>query len=257
MNRKLFVAAIALFAFLFVACTEDPQQDPSPDINTPIHIDPEPEDGPAVDLGLSVLWRNCNLGASKPEEVGDFYSWGALEPCYETLDPLVWKDYAPDGFFWNSNPFFPTYNAVSKYCPVGVPSYWAGPDSPEPDNILILEPEDDAAFVQLGDTWHIPTRDDWTELINNCEWEWTTIEEVGGYQITGPSGKSIFLPAGGAFNTYMLEDPGKLGGYWTSNVDSELPDQASKFHFYPTYYFLAYTFRYAGNNIRPVADKVE
>ena len=97
-----------------------------------------------------------------------------------------------------------------------------------------------------------PTGEEWKALIDNCEWEWTTIEEVGGWRVSASNGNSIFLPAAGQFEYKKLEDPGSLGAYWSSTLNDQLPDGAQLFHFYPTYYFTAYCFRYYGNTIRPV-----
>lgn len=128
--------------------------------------DPTLTAGEIVDLGLSVYWASCNLGASKPEEYGNYYAWGETSP----KDTYTQANYS----YYDSD--------KASYIDIG--SDISGTDY-------------DAARVNLGGEWRMPTYDEMKELINNCSWEWTQINSVNGYKVTGPNGNSIFLPAAG------------------------------------------------------------
>lgn len=139
-----------------------------------------------VDLGLSVKWATCNVGASKPEEYGDYFAWGETAPK---------NDYSGDTYF---DVFSTEYNGYGdKYQ---------------------LDSEDDAATVRLGANWRIPTCKEFSDLMNECTWTWTTKNGVNGYEVTGPSGKSIFMPAAGYRMGNELRDEGSCGNYWIDYV---------------------------------------
>ena len=141
----------------------------------------------AVDLGLSVKWASCNLGAKAPEESGDFFAWGETEP----KNKFSWSTYK-----WGDWP-------CSKYN--------------KKDKKQVLDSEDDAAHVILGGKWRMPTTQEQEELRDECLWQWTSLNGVTGYKITSKkNGKSIFLPAAG----YRIHDYYKLSGeagrYWSA-----------------------------------------
>ena len=165
-----------------------------------------------VNLGLSVKWASCNLGASAPEETGDYYAWADPEPNYLSMDPLIWKDgkkgYFPTSYKWYGGPT----RRLSKYCTketVGTV-----------DNKTVIEPADDAARQKLGGSWRIPTIDEWAELQEKCSWVWTYQNGTFGYRITASNGNSIFLPAGGFQGGARFTGPSgwKFGLYWSSNL---------------------------------------
>jgi len=154
----------------------------------------------AVDLGLSVKWASFNLGASKPEEYGDFYAWGETE-C---------KDY-----YWWDTYKWGDMNSLTKYNSNGSQGVV--------DNKKDLSEyafEDDAARVKLGAPWRIPTVNECSELINECEWVWSSRNGIHGYEVTGPNGNVIFLSAAGNwyYGGYTLS--GYCGDYWTSSIAS-------------------------------------
>ena len=161
-----------------------------------------------VDLGLSVMWASCNVGADLPEEFGGLYAWGETEE----------KDY----YYWDSYKWGSWYDYMNKYI-VG-----KNPDGRpvDPDNKTILEPEDDVAHVTWGDLWYMPTFDEVSELFNVCTTEWTVVNGISGQKITAPNGNSIFLPAAGyrideeikALNSecYYWSSSLKIGGYCNS-----------------------------------------
>ena len=164
----------------------------------------------AVDLGLSVKWASCNIGASSPEEYGDYYAWGETV----TKDRYDWSTYklGPS----SSGPF-------SKYC--------TNKSYGTVDNKTVLDPEDDVAHVKLGGTWRIPTWEELKELINNCTWERIQINGVNGYLVTGSNGNSIFLPAAGGKDFAGIYDEGTDGFYWSSSLNSDYPCYAGGFFF--------------------------
>lgn len=154
-----------------------------------------------VDLGLpsGTLWATCNIGANCPEQYGYYFAWGEVEP----KDTYSWENYK-----------FGASTALTKYC--------TNSDNGTVDDKTVLDPEDDAATVNWGPDWCMPTKEQMNELINtaNTTQEWTTLNGVNGLKITSKkySDRSIFLPAGGI---KTKEDPictGTEGRYWSSNL---------------------------------------
>ena len=136
-----------------------------------------------VDLGLSVKWATFNLGASAPEENGDYFACGETEPKAK----YGWAQYK-----WGNG----ENKALTKYCnkaAYGVDGFT--------DNLTQLLPEDDAAHVNWGGNWRMPTAAEFDELINNCTIEKSTMNGVNGYLLTSKiNGNSIFLPMAGYYN---------------------------------------------------------
>ena len=156
-----------------------------------------------VDLGLSVKWATCNVGANKPEEPGDYFAWG------ETLP----KDY----YDWSNYKWCKGYRyELTKYCDDD--SYGIV------DKIYVLQLSDDAARVNWGGNWRMPLKSELDELYNSCTWTSTTQNGTKGYLVTGKNGNSIFLPKAGYKSEGSLTDLGVYGNYWSSTV-------------YPYYYF--------------------
>ena len=173
-----------------------------------------------VDLGLSVNWATCNIGAGSPEEYGDYYSWGELEPKaeythvnYKLLEP------GSDRSYLN----------LTKY------NYH--------DNIITLEPSDDVARDKWGGSWRLPTKAEFDELMANSHFEPVTINGSDGYKVTsmvaGYTDRSIFLPLAGycmqMLENHILAGDGMVGRYWSSSVctDKEV-DHLSKSYGYDT-----------------------
>ena len=168
----------------------------------------------AVDLGLSVYWGTTNIGASKPEDYGDYYAWG------ETATKTVYSS-STYKFGTSSDGPFSKYNTNSSYGEV--------------DNKTVLDPEDDVAHVKLGGKWRIPTDAECRELWTQCTWGWTTQNGVGGYKFTSKTnGNSIFLPAAGSRDP-NLSSVGFLGSYWSSSLRTESPGWAWYVYFQPSY----------------------
>ena len=152
-----------------------------------------------VDLGLpsGTLWATCNIGASTPEQYGSYFAWGETKP----KETYTWENYK-----WCNG----SWNTLTKYCFQN--SYG------KIDNKAELDPADDAARVNWGAPWQMPTKAQQDELRNSCTWEWTTKNGVNGYLGTGPNGKTLFLPAAGYFNGTTHISAGSFGHYWSHTV---------------------------------------
>ena len=160
-----------------------------------------------VDLGLSVKWATCNLGASKPSDYGDYFAWGETEP---NKTNYTWATYK-----WK-------YITKYTYADGRTGSIWYDADGNFiGDNKTTLEAADDAATANLGSPWYMPTGDEIEELIDNCTWTWTTQDGVKGYEVKSKkNGNSIFLPAAGCHNGSEFFNAGSWGCYWSSSLRS-------------------------------------
>lgn len=210
---------------------------------------PVPE---AVDLGLpsEVKWASFNLGASKPEEYGDYYAWGETESYYSSLDPLTWKPGKERGYYWPSYKWCMGSNTtMTKYCTESKYGY-----NGFTDGKTVLDPEDDAAHVNLGGNWRMPTDAEWTELRDKCTWTWTTQNGVNGYLVTGPNGNSIFLPAAGLRNNTHLDNAGSTGYFWSSSLNTDDPFTARDVKFHSGYVGGRSGYRDDGRSVRPVTE---
>ena len=163
-----------------------------------------------MDLGLpsGLKWATCNVGATKPEESGDYFAWGETEPYYNSLDPLIWKTGKDlSGYAWGS--YFDTDDngkTFKKYTT---------------DKKTVLDAEDDAATVNWGATWRMPTYDERNELLDNCTCIWTTMNGVNGRLFTSKKNyATIFFPVTGLFENTTFSNKGDRGRYWSSSLDA-------------------------------------
>ena len=122
------------------------------------------------------------------------------------------------------------------------------------DNKIILNFEDDVACVRWGDAWRMPTNEEWAELRKNCTWTWLTRNKVEGYEVKGPNGNSIFLPAAG-FRYNHLHYAGNNGYYWSGSLDSDYPDDAWYVYFCSDWRLGGSSYRFYGLSVRPVLKK--
>ena len=185
-----------------------------------------------VDLGLSVKWATCNVGANSPEEYGDYFAWGETEPksIYD----------------------FSTY----KYCngsDITLTKYNYSSSKGTVDNKTTLELSDDAARANWGGSWRMPTTAEQDELRENCTWTWTTQNGVYGYKVTSKSnGNSIFLPAAGFLDS-VLYSAGSDGCYWSSSLYMyDDPNVADKLGFNSSLVGWYGDYRCYGLSVRPV-----
>lgn len=166
--QKLFFLLVMGFSLCAVqACGDDeenkPIQNPNEEEETPNDKPSKPSDTmEAIDLGLSVKWASCNVGASSPEEYGGHYAWGEIE-TKEVYDLGTYKH----------------YDLSTGYKHIGTD---------------ISGTQYDVAHMKWGGTWRMPTKEEMEELAA-CEKTQMSYNGVGGWRFTGPNGKSIFLPA--------------------------------------------------------------
>ena len=208
----------------------------------------------AVDLGIvmvrqdgtsyNLFWAESNLSENglcdNPEDFGDYYAWGELEPFYLTGhnldDPCnswrVREDHPITGYDWTS---YKWCNGIkeklTKYCPAEMSDFWDVEG--EPDGKTDLSDyyyEDDAARAELGGKWRIPTYAEWSKLRSQCKWTPTHDYNgtgVYGWIVTGKRAgapeKSIFIPAAGHRSHDRLFDAGTYGTYSLSSICLENP----------------------------------
>ena len=192
-----------------------------------------------VDLGLSVKWATCNIGASSPSAYGDYYAWGETS----TKSRYAWENYrfrtSGDSY---KNVKFNKYNTQS--------------DRGSVDNRTTLELSDDVARQKWGGGWRMPTITEFQELIDNCTWTWTTMNGVSGYKVTskksGYSSRSIFLPAAGYRYDTSLYGAGEYGNYWSSSLDAGCPNGAWLLSFGSSDRSTGIYYRGSGLSVRPV-----
>lgn len=185
-----------------------------------------------VDLGLSVKWATMNVGASSPEDYGDYFAWGETS----TKSSYDWSTYKHCN---GSATSLTKYNNSSSYGTV--------------DNKTTLELSDDAARANWGSSWRMPTDAELTELRSNCIWTWTTQNGVNGYKVTSKSnGNSIFLPAAGFRYDSSLSSAGSDGNYWSSSLNTGYPYLAWDVYFNSGCVYRGSNHRLYGFTVRPV-----
>lgn len=185
-----------------------------------------------VDLGLSVKWATVNVGASCPEDYGDYFAWGETEP----KDIYSWENYK-----WCNG----TSSNMTRYNAT--------------DGMTTLALEDDAAYVNWGEKWRMPSAEEMQELLEGCTWTWTTKNGINGYLVTsqkaGYTDQSIFLPASGYRNDNSLHHINSHGDYWTSSRNSSVAYSTIHLLFLPDKIIRSTSYRNYGFPIRPVYDE--
>ena len=182
-----------------------------------------------VDLGLpsGVKWATCNVGANAAEEYGNYFGWGETEPKdnYSSINSLTYKV------------------SLIKLKKAGII-----------DDTNTLTKEHDAANVQWGGTWRLPTDEEFGELISECNWNFASFNGVNGYLVTGPNDKNIFLPASAYQNGTTVENDGDFGDYWSSTSVEESNGVACSLGYSSKAFGRRRYARYVGRTVRPVTD---
>lgn len=207
MNSKVKIAILCalVLAILYFYTNRDAKSAPEKVIVKPT----------AVDLGLpsGLLWASHNIGATVPEESGDYFAWGEIKSKH-LYSQDTYKYYRTDSLS----------DGYTKYCHISSRGYKGYTDT-----LSTLELSDDVANVQLGGKWRIPTKEDWLELCSHCKQECCEVNGLKGCKVTGPNGNSIFFPfAGVCYDNSVLshsltEYPypkrvGISGYYWSSSL---------------------------------------
>ena len=180
----------------------------------------------AIDLGLpsGTKWACCNVGASAPEGYGGYYAWG------ETEEKSVY-DYTSYKYYTGTNETSGTW--ISLGSDIAGTGY-------------------DVAHVKWGGRWHMPTRDQCKEFVNNTSSKWTTKNGINGREFTGPNGGTIFMPAAGYRWGSDLSSRGSGGDYWSSTLDESYPDDAYILGFSSSGVSTGSGSRNYGESVRPV-----
>ena len=191
-----------MFAILLMATGCGKDDEPDVVIDPPVFNLQMSAAVEAVDLGLSVLWSNCNLGAGSPTDYGGYFAWGDPTGALWSGDGIGYDD---EGYTWNT----------SNYGGNNPPSDISGTDL-------------DVVAVHWGDGWRMPTYNELSELMTKCQW--TQLEQGGikWYEVTGPNGNSISLPIAGLYHDLTDYPDARFRGgpshvnkgafYWTSTV---------------------------------------
>lgn len=171
-----------------------------------------------VDLGLSVKWATCNVGASTPSDYGDYFAWGEIKPKKKYTERNSKTDGKNIGNIGGNLQY-------------------------------------DAARANWGGSWRLPTLDEIKELKCKCKWTWITQRGHDGYKVTGPSGKSIFFPAAGWFSgSSRGSSLGNNGSCWSSTPYEGKTQYAYNLFFHSSGYDWGMRYRYNGRCVRPVSD---
>ena len=190
-----------------------------------------------VDLGLSVKWATCNVGAASPEDYGDYFAWGETETKSEYTEG-------------NSATYGLSISELQSQGYIGgtyLLRFINGAGN--------LNPQYDAAAANWGGDWRMPTKAEQQELLNNCTWTWIRQNGVSGYNVEGPNGNSIFLPAAGCRYGSSLNNAGSFANYWSSTpIDDNYGSYAYNLNFGSVcQYVYGIRFDY-GFSVRPVVE---
>jgi hypothetical protein len=238
MRRIFYLFAIVITLIFFIGC-EKADQTKWPKI---------PQNGTEngyeyIEMGLSVKWATCNVGATKPEEYGDYYAWGETEPKTD----YSWSTYK----YCNGS-----ISTLTKYCKN---SRYG--NNGFTDTKTTLDPDDDVAHVKWVGSWRLPTKKEQDELLNSCTWTWynsgnTEFNGVAGYKVTskvsGYTDRSIFLPAAGYRDVTYLIGVGSYSYYWSSSLNTGYPNNACCVDFGSGYHYTDSNVRVIGLSVRPV-----
>jgi uncharacterized protein (TIGR02145 family) len=192
---------------------------------------PKPEQHESVDLGLSVKWATCNIGANTPEEAGLYFAWG------ETQGYTAEQVGTDKNFSWEDYEFGPD-TALTKYN--------------ETDGLTVLEPEDDAATANWGDGWRMPTKEEFEELMT-LPHSWDASRS--GYSFTDGNDNELLFVFAGGYAYYGVNDLGENGYYWSGSLYEDNDIYAWELGFSSDEYEIGDRSRYFGRTVRPVRSQ--
>ncbi len=217
--------AIAAIAFCFTSC--DKSDDPEPEDQTTDNSGDSNTTASAIDLGLpsGTLWADRNLGAATQWDYGFYYSWGETEP----KELYNWSSYKYSGDKWSTVNKYQFADNLTDAC------WYQVTDEKDKDGITIykfigdglttLELADDAARANWGGNWQMPTTEQFQELLDKCQISLVSgIYGDGkyvGFELVGPSGKHLYLPASGEMDGENLRLKESYGFYWTSQLNTK------------------------------------
>ncbi len=230
MNKSLLTLALAAIVLTGASIQASAQTAPAK-AQAPANVQ-------AVDLGLpsGIRWASCNVGATAPEDYGNYYAWGETE----TKADYSWATYKHNNGDNSSD-------NITKY-------------GNNADTLTTLEPEDDTATANWGSAWRMPTAAEMDELLEHCTWTWTTQNGVNGYQVASKTnGNSIFLPAAGYYFRETLNGNNSSCCYLSASLYEKNPSRAWYIYnkYAGTQMARDYCYRFYGQSVRPVQDKQE
>lgn len=236
--------AFCSVAVLFAACEKNEDQQP---VESEANFEQTgAENGYGyVDLGLpsGLKWATCNVGADKPEACGNYYAWGETSPKAE----YSWDTYK----YMDS-----TLNVETGKLQLGLTKYCTnakyGGGAKFVDGKVSLDPEDDAAAVNMGGKWRMPSDSALMELEKECTWTWALKNGVKGYEVKGSNGHAIFLPASGCRYADGEYKVGSYGRAWSNTISGKNPNQGFNLFFSPDGTYDNYYDRFAGYTVRAV-----
>ncbi|MCQ2384406.1 MAG: hypothetical protein MJZ96_05960 [Paludibacteraceae bacterium] len=240
MMKKIFrLMTVVSVVVALAACGHNTPEEPNQGNDDPVTPGNQYE---AVDLGLSVKWATCNVGANTPEEVGAYFAWG---------EKIEKKSYSWSNYQWGS--------ATEEAPDFGMTRY------NRTDMHVTLDATDDVATDLMKNGFRMPTFTEFEELMDptNCEWEWVNHTDaagisIPGYEVTslveGYEGKMIFLPAGGFYSGSNRTTFAVSGNYWTASIYNTVTD-AQYAVLYDEYFGMVYGARHMGMTVRAVQDR--
>jgi len=199
-----------------------------------------------VDLGLTsgTLWATYNVGATKPEEYGDYFAWGETEP----KDVYDWSTYKYATLKYDSEWGEYDLDSITKYNMSGRYGII--------DSLSTLLSEDDAATANWGSEWRMPTNEEQRELVEECQYQMTEVNGVYGAKFTGKNGNSVFFPAAGGRYGSGAYNVGNFVYYWSSSLYERDERSARNLDFGEKYVIWDYlSYRFYGFSVRAVRTK--
>ena len=201
------------------------------------------------------LWAETNLGAEAPEDYGLYFWWGDTVGYRREGSAWVASDGSSENFQFYNDPI--SQQTYGKNISTLQSEGWIV----SKDGTYVLAPEHDAAQVQWGGGWRMPTYQELYDLCyNQCDWTWTTQNGVNGYIVRGRgdfADASIFLPAAGLGYGTSLDYAGSYGYYWSSVPLSGDSYFAYVLYFDSGYHYTDDRLRYRGQSVRPVQGSAE